>query len=609
MTMKPTIAAGLAIVASLLISGCGEDQKPAAQQASSHVEIYTNPAADQVAQSSIYSVTVNEQDLMLFESRPPKERRCKREGCDGADAARKANRTQAWGNFSFEGKATVKVVKEVAAGEVKDIIIRPKRGAGVDYKVVSKDLKNRTVTLDVFKTNAKLSVEFVDDRYIEYREIPFDSLLIFADQLESKDHAKVPAADAKETYLVKNGEAFSREKAAKAKTVYFDAGVHPIGYWEVPESVMHVYLAGGSYVKGAINSALEHKRFQKGFTVSGRGVLSGEDFPWRPDKRKQGKDSCWRNGEAFDCWFQGVKMLQMGTDKYVFEGITIANAPHYVVTGFRDDNIAWNAHTPEGEDDPANDPLGEGLFTEEDDYSGIMSNFKVLGNWRWNGDGTAILRNSLVKDCFISPFDDAFKTYSDGGTVKDCVIWQTDNGAVFQFGWYPKNMSGLHIENLDLIHAEWTGRNQNWGIFNFADRGGNRGPTDRMFWMENSVFKNIYAEGPVTRVIALENAVVKQQGFRNLTFENIQLEYLVGEDKIEWLTTQGNGTINMTRKDWFGYPVGRPANIVKDYSGQGNISNILVKDLVIGGTKVTAENATTFGQFTLGGSDTMIRFE
>lgn len=598
---------GLVGMTGLLLLGCSHEPS---MKASNTVNTYSNPSASVVAQSAIYNVSADDTALIVYESTPPKERLCRRHGCDGADTAREQKRTMAWSHFSFAGHATVNVSKSQVQGELKDIIIRPSRGEGVDYDIISKNLEQASIVIEVLKTNAKLSVEFIDDRYLEFRQIPLDPLLIFADQLESEDHASIPDPAAKSTYLVKNGSAFSREIAATKKAVYFEPGVHELGYWEVPESVMQVYLAGGSYVKGAINSALEHKRFQKGFTVNGRGILSGEAFPWRPNKKKQGKESCLdEHGDAFDCWFDGVKMLQLGTDKFVFEGVTIVNAPHYVISGFRDDNIAWNAHTPQGDDDPKNDALGEGLFSEEDSYSGVMSNFKVLGNWRWNGDGAAILTNTTIEDCFISPFDDAFKTYSDGGVVKDCVIWQTDNGAVFQFGWYPKNIDGLLVDNMDLIHAEWTGRNQNWGIFNFADRGGDRGPTDRVFWLENSVFKNIYTEGPITRVIALENAVVKQQGFRNLVFENIQIEHLVTDKEAKSLQKEGNGTLDTVKKDWFGYPVGRPTNILHDASNKGHISDITIRGLVVDGQTINQTNAQTLGQFTLIGDDNMVVFE
>ncbi|WP_172656523.1 hypothetical protein [Catenovulum maritimum] len=566
----------------------------------SHAVTYSTPGIEQLNTSEIYQVWVDQKPLQVFESKPPTERLCLTLGCDGADTARQQKRTMAWTNFSFEHKAKIKVVKQKFAGSLTDIIVRPKSGLNRDYKIVSKDLAKAEIVVEVINTNSKISIEYIDDRYLAFRQIPLDGLMIFADQLETKDISKQPNQLDPKTYVVEYGAEFNFEQASQSSRVYFAPGVHHLGYWEIPEAVKHVYLAGGAYVLGALNSAVPAKRFQKGFTVSGRGVISGEHFPWRADKRKKGLEPCVNDkGEAVDCWFNTVKLLQLGTDKYLLEGITFVNAPSYVITGFTDGDIAWNANDGEGNSQAHKDPLKNALYTEELLYSGMLSNFKVLGNWRWNGDGAAIHANSRIQDCFISPFDDAFKTYSSNGTVEDCVIWQTDNGAVFQFGWYPKTVSGLKVNNLDIIHAEWTGRNQNWGIFNFADRGYASGSKNILKVIKDSSFSNIRAEGPVARIIGLENQVVKNQAFENLLFENIWVEHLLTDEEAKVLVEQGNGIIEMESLDWSGNPVGRPANMINDSGDIGYIKNIQFKNLVINKTKITNENAKTLGQFTI----------
>ncbi|KMT66442.1 hypothetical protein [Catenovulum maritimum] len=591
------------IVLSSLIACSNKDKH------TDNIVSYQTPGAEKLQQSIIYNVTVKDQNLTVFESTPPLEKLCINYNCDGADNARKDKRSTAWTQFSFAEQASFTVKKNKVAGALSDIFVRPRRTENIDYKIIKKDLRNATITVQVLKPSAKLSIEYIDDRYHKVRELPLDGLMIFTDPLESKDLIKAPDIKSNDTYVVKYGESFDHSRANKATAVYFEAGVHELGYWEVPESVIHVYLAGGAYVKGAINSAMPYKRYQKGFKVTGRGIVSGEAFPWRADKRQNGIVPCINDkGEAIDCWFNTVKLLQVGTDQYYVDGVTFVNAPSYVITGFKDDNIVWNSNDGYGEDAPEKDPIGDDIFTEEAHYSGTLNNFKVLGNWRWNGDGAAIHANSTIKNCFISAFDDAFKTYSTNGKVRDCVIWQGDNGAIFQFGWYAKDISNLEVENLDIIHAEQTGRNQNAGIFNFADRGYNRVDPASRKSLDNSTFKNIWVEGPLTRIVGLENKQVKNQSFRNITFENIFIERLINDEEILTYAPLGNGAYKPGSVDWRGLPVVRPSSIINDSGEHGEIKNIVFKNLVIGGTKVTNANAKSVGLFTIIGAKDQVHF-
>ena len=127
--------------------------------------------------------------------------------------------------------------------------------------------------------------------------------------------------------------------------------------------------------------------------------------------------------------------------------------------------------------------------------------------------------------------------------------------------------------------------------------------------MKNSTFKNIRAEGPVTRIIGLENQVVKNQAFENLLFENITVEHLVTDQEAQQLVKQGNGIIEMISLDWSGNPVGRPTNMINDMGDIGYIKNIRLKNWVVNGTKLTADNAKTLGQFTINTKGEQVIFE
>ena len=559
------------------------------------------PGLQPSQRSDLYHVSIGGEPLTVYVSRPPAQRLCNSTGCDGADHVRSDQRSLAWTNFSFVTPTNVVVGKMPGTGgTLRDIQVRPSSGLGVDFTIVRKDIPAGEIEIRVIMPNSKLSVEYIDDRYDAFRELPKDGLLVFADQDESLDDYPPPDKSAPDVYVVAYGSPFNRNLAAQATAVYFEPGVHNLGYWEVPASVMHVYLADGAYVLGAINSAVAAKRTQAGFRVTGRGVLSGEAFPWRADKRSNGLQPCRdANGAVYDCWFDAVKLLQVGTDKFFVQGVTFANAPHWVIGGFKDTNIAWNAHDANGNDDPLNDPLGYGLYSEEANFSGSMSNVKVLGNWRWNNDGIGVLRNTAVKDCFVSAFDDAFKLFNNGGSVRNCVVWQMDNGSVFQLGWFAKGVTGLAVQDIDVMHAEWTGLNQNWGLVNFADRGWNGSPRT----IENSSFKDVRIEGPATRVVGLENRVITRQSFRNLTFENVRVDHLVTPEELIALAPMGNGAIDLSDVNNV-----RPPNIINDASAEATITGIVFRNFVIDDQLITAQNAQTVGQFAILGASTQVSF-
>ena len=75
---------------------------------------------------------------------------------------------------------------------------------------------------------------------------------------------------------------------------------------------------------------------------------------------------------------------------------------------------------------------------------------------------------STVSNAFIHANDDALKLYKNGGRVKNCVIWQSNNGTVFQFGWFPKSVCDVKVSDVDVIHfGNWYGANQsNRAVFN-----------------------------------------------------------------------------------------------------------------------------------------------
>lgn len=529
------------------------------------LQLYTFGDLPPGAESNKFTVAINGTPLTVLQTTPPPLSMSvdiNPAASDGADSYRSSNRSFAWSQFSFDASASavdVTITKTANAGNVTDILVRPTQLEGTAYQVISKDLASKTIVIRVLQSNRKLSVEYKDNRYAKLKDLPQDALLLFADQKEADDIAPLPNKTGRNTYVIENGDTFDADLAKTKSIIYFGPGTHDLGYWEVPASVSHVYLAGGAYVLGAINA--DHNNGPgTGFTISGRGVISGENFPWRADKRTDGAtvtvdDQGFSDGDSKN----GIKLLDAEQDELVIEGLTVVNVPFYAFGAEPDTRNSW----------------------------GKISNIKMLGMWRYNNDGFNVGDNVVLDDCFVAPMDDAFKMYRSGATVRDCVVWQMDNGGMFQFGWFPKTVDNVLIENIHAIHTEWTGLNKNRGLANLTER---PNIDTRNGTISNVTFRNIWMEGPTSRVIYLRNEYYQNQSYRNWLFENIHVDYMPTYSELVTIKGElgGNGQLNSSLL----------LNAIEDYdTSPASIKEIRFKNFNLNGTLITDSNAQTTGLF------------
>ncbi|GEA12224.1 hypothetical protein [Alteromonas sp. KUL49] len=561
----------------IILAGCSHDistnsipEKLENVTEAPHVSYYDYDSVSSYHRSNLFSVTVGGRPIDLLLTTPPSEAmspKLEPGKQDGADVYRQNNRSFSWGQFDFDASyagVAVTATKNVDDGFIRDIIVRPTQLEGIAYEIVEKDLVAKTIRINVLQSNRKLSIEFVDERYSEIQSLPFDALLLFADQPQSKDIASALNLEDPKTYLVKDGSVFDRQRAESASSVIFEPGLHDIGLWFVPESVSRIHIEGGAYVRGALNGDHDEKSGRSGFHVTGRGVLSGELFQFRADVRTNGEAVCVDdNGYSAGCPRSGVKPIDANQNNFLIEGITMVNIPFYALGLSYDKDI----------------PLAQ--------RSGIISNIKMLGMWRYNNDGFALPDNVVVEDCFVSAMDDAFKVYNHNATVRDCVVWQMDNGAIFQFGWFPKSVNKALIENIHVIHTEWTGLNKNRGLANLTERpAGNSNAGE----ISDITFRNVYMEGPVSRVVYLKNGLYPNQSYSRWYFENINVERLFPYDQMVLTKRRygGNGQLLPTLQ----------INAIQDFNlGSGNIEDIYFNGLYISGERVTMENAGNVGVF------------
>lgn len=211
----------------------------------------------------------------------------------------------------------------------------------------------------------------------------------------------------------------SPESLRTAKRLVFSAGFHSLKTYQrggpidadgflTLGSGQSVYLAGGAYVEGLIDSAPGASNQR----IGGRGILSGRPYLWSDFKKLT---------------ISRGKLLGIGARGRV-EGIVLMDSPHHGIVG---------------------GPRCE------------ISGIKVLG-WHCNNDGIRLNAGSTVRDSFVRAVDDHF--YAMGNHISNVVLWAGHNGAILTLGWGSYATGATIMEDVDVIHPEWTGLGNNNGL-------------------------------------------------------------------------------------------------------------------------------------------------
>ncbi|GAB6166497.1 hypothetical protein JCM19992_24970 [Thermostilla marina] len=279
---------------------------------------------------------------------------------------------------------------------------------------------------------------------------------------------------------------------AASDVLYFGPGVHVPGDIEVATG-QTVYLARGAYVKGRIVGRNAHR-----VQIRGRGILSGETYPHR-------------TGHLIS--------LKGNSDDVLIEGITLVASPQFfIVTGNRS----------------------------------VIRNVKMMG-WYFNTDGVGTGANSLVEQCFFKCNDDAVKLYCSNMIVRECVIWQMENGAPFQISW---NMNvdnqGFHVSNIDIIRVEHEWNNENEAVFDSIHGGAAH--------MRDYLFENIRIENAHWRLI-------------NLTIQKNEFAHSPSLGRISDLVFRN---IEVTS------PMSQP-NTIRGFDADHRIENVLFENVRVNG--------------------------
>jgi hypothetical protein len=205
-------------------------------------------------------------------------------------------------------------------------------------------------------------------------------------------------------------------KPGDPSVVCFGPGVHQAGVIRLG-SHQTLYLAGGSVVKGAIEARGDD------ITICGRGVLSGEGWPWNkgPAEYMAGFEGC-----------RGVTMRDV-----ILQG-----------------SWYWTI-VPQG------------------CRSVAIDHVRVCGSRVENDDGLDVCNcvDVAVRGCFIRTDDDCIAVKgldralpSEGLLVEGCTLW-TDRANVFRIGFECESagsMRSITGRNLDVLHYPGRGSNDEY---------------------------------------------------------------------------------------------------------------------------------------------------
>ncbi|PVD39337.1 hypothetical protein C0Q70_01967 [Pomacea canaliculata] len=376
----------------------------------------------------------------------------------------KRGRSMSWTSFAFTGgKVTVKVH---APKNFTNCIVRP-----TSYGYRCRRTGGEVAVFEVTENTKMMSVEFDydDGSKIGGPDIT-DKLMVFADPPETSQPSKTDNS-----------------------VIYYDAKVHDLsGQVKLNSNIREVYLAPGSFVKGAFKTMADH-----GVKIHGRGVLDSSDI-----NRKE----C-----HMDSW--AVIDINKG-DNHIVEGITISDPCRFYMRALGTNNS--------------------------------INNIKMVGAWMYNNDGVVVGNNGTVADCFIHANDDAIKLRSDNTKITGCVIWQGQNGAVFQTGWVKRAVvHKVQISNIDIIHIDWctfqpcNRLSENKAVFN------HRQDKTKHFDISDVVMKDIRVEGTCPRVVYWKMDKGAQGRMRNIRFVNWSIQYQLRGKQFQNVIAgnENNGTV------------------------------------------------------------------
>ena len=423
----------------------------------------TEVAADRVRRSTVYDVRVAPleapgafQDSFVYMSIPRSGRA--KDGytqLDGAEFAAAAGSTLSYSTFLYDSDAWLDV--EIKSGamlsSVDEVTIRPTT-LGFEKELV--DERTIRILVPYAESGYRFSVEFASELMTSYKADgalstepigpavhtePRNGLVIFAEPMLDEEERRRLEPDERDVSIHYPGEGrVTGLDDVTEEAIYFRPGTYYMGgdrHAFLSRNVRWLYFAPGAYVKGAF----QFRNDPADIRVTGYGVISGEQYVYEPDR-----DHGYRHRppEEVDCHDSCVKILEFSSraeeQRLTVHGITIANPPYhsFVVYG-----------------------VERRFFVD-------ASHGKHVGGWYWQTDGIEVYSGSTLSHMFFHLNDDALKLYAGEARVEDIVIWKLENGPAIQWGWSPRNIDGIEVQDVHVIHNRMYLSSHNSCIVNSA---------------------------------------------------------------------------------------------------------------------------------------------
>jgi hypothetical protein len=151
-----------------------------------------------------------------------------------------------------------------------------------------------------------------------------------------------------------------------------------------------------------------------------------------------------------------------------------------------------------------------------DSDNNTFMNIKLVSAWTHNADGIALGESNTVNHSFLRCNDDVFKLYKSKARITNTVVWQQHNGIIFQTGWFPKTVSDVIVQDVDIIHAEWCYEtnpecitSKNVGVIGHINDARN-GVKSGASYITNFTYERIRVEDDVYRLFAVNMSAVNK---------------------------------------------------------------------------------------------------
>ncbi|ORY65536.1 glycoside hydrolase [Pseudomassariella vexata] len=483
--------------------------------------------------------------------------------------------TMGWTQFLHNEDAWVKISRGDNSTTARDVVIRP---TNLNLTVTDDGEGNIYILVPYREQGLRFSVEFKDNLY-SYRdscetplcdfvqdwhsdgphyvetldettnpvmgEEPHDALLIFASPFPSSD--LIPDKTATDTYVVYPGPVPDLG-SIKNSVVYFTPGTYYMtatAHAKLSSSVNWVYLASGAYVKGAIQFTTAATTIK----ATGHGVLSGEQYVYQANTLL-GYTNVKSNIASLRMWSGYSKSGVQQT--FVITGVT-TNAPPFNSIDFSGDL---------------------------DTISINQWDYKQVGAFFGQTDGTTLYSGSNVHDIFYHSNDDTIKTYGSNILVRDVVIWKGKTAPIVQFGWQSRDLANITVDGVDVVHMKYSsntshpsivGANQVYGVDETWTNTADLSKTVRDMYIGNVRAEGI--GGNLLRICPLAN-------YQNVVIENVSL------DRVSPRTNGIYQSEMPVFKNWLGKSV--------------DIKGFVIRGFTVGGEKIT-QKAGNYGPDALGG--------